>query len=274
MASTPGSSGVSADRGASGTNPRAGSWCSRAFFAASPVYPIVDASLFGDGDPGPVLRALGAAGIRLVQLRGKGMPSGAFVSWVGAGVRAASGRGVRVLVNDRADVALLAGADGVHLGQHDLSARAARRLLGARAVIGLSTHTCEEMRAARREPVDYLAVGPVFETPTKADSAPVVSLKGVRQARRLYEGPLVAIGGISQSRISQSRISQSRISQSRIRAVLAAGADAAAMISAVSGSSPGEIAGRARALLAEAAGQPPPAETGRVTSSTSRRGEH
>ena len=259
MASTPGSSGVSADRGASGTNPRAGSWCSRAFFAASPVYPIVDASLFGDGDPGPVLRALGAAGIRLVQLRGKGMPSGAFVSWVGAGVRAASGRGVRVLVNDRADVALLAGADGVHLGQHDLSARAARRLLGARAVIGLSTHTCEEMRAARREPVDYLAVGPVFETPTKADSAPVVSLKGVRQARRLYEGPLVAIGGISQS---------------RIRAVLAAGADAAAVISGVSGSSPGEIAGRARALLAEAAGQPPPAETGRVTSSTSRRGEH
>ncbi len=259
MASTPGSSGVSADRGASGTNPRAGSWCSRAFFAASPVYPIVDASLFGDGDPGPVLRALGAAGIRLVQLRGKGMPSGAFVSWVSAGVRAASAHGVRVLVNDRADVALLTGADGVHLGQHDLSARAARRLLGPRAVIGLSTHNREEMRAARREPVDYLAVGPVFETPTKADSAPVVSLEGVRQARRRYEGPLVAIGGISQS---------------RIRAVLAAGADAAAVISAVSGSSPREIAGRARALLAVAAGEPPRAGPGRVTLSTGCQGEY
>ena len=163
-----------------------------------------------------------------------------------------------MLVNDRADVALLTGADGVHLGQHDLSARAARRLLGARAVIGLSTHTGEEMRAARREPVDYLAVGPVFETPTKADSAPVVSLKGVRQARRLYEGPLVAIGGISHS---------------RIRGVLAAGADAAAVISAVSGSSPREIAGRARALLAEAAGEPPPAGPGRVTLSSGCQGE-
>ena len=258
MASTPGSSGACADRRATSANPRAGSWCSRAFFAESPVYPIVDASLFGDRDPGPVLRALGTAGIRLVQLRGKGVPSGAFVSWVSAGVRAASASGVRVVVNDRADVALLTGADGVHLGQDDLSARAARRLLGARAVIGLSTHTPEEMRVARREPVDYLAVGPVYETSTKADSAPVVSLSGVRQARRLYEGPLVAIGGISQS---------------RIRAVLAAGADAAAVISAVSGSSPREIAGSARALLAEAVGEPSAAGAGRKVLSPGCQGE-
>ena len=239
MASTPGSSDVSADRDSSERT--AASWCSRAFFAACPVYPIVDAGVCGGRDPAPVVRALGAAGIRIVQLRGKGLPAGAFLSWVSAGVRAAAETGLRVVVNDRADVALLAGADGVHLGQDDVSARAARRLLGRRAAIGLSTHTPTELEVARREPADYLAVGPVFATATKADSAPVVSLSGVRKARELYRGPLIAIGGITRA---------------RIRSVLAAGADAAAVISAVSGASPGEIADRARALLAVAGSRP------------------
>ena len=237
MASTPGSSGVSADRDSIG---RTSSWCSRAFFAASPVYPILDAGVLGDRDPGPVLRGLGSAGIRIVQLRGKGLPAGAFASWASAAVRGAGGSGVRVVVNDRADVALLTCADGVHLGQDDVSARAARRLLGRRAVIGLSTHTRAEVEHATREPADYLAVGPVFGTASKADPAPAVSLTGVREARELYRGPLIAIGGISRD---------------RIRSVLAAGADAAAVISAVSGASPGEIADRARALLAAAGGR-------------------
>ena len=240
MASTPGSSGVSADRDPS-VFETAASWCSRSFLAASPVYPIVDAGVFGDRDPGPVLRALGAAGIRIVQLRGKGMPAGAFVSWVSAGVRGAAGSGVHVVVNDRADVALLTGAGGVHLGQDDVSVRVARRLLGPRTVIGLSTHTPAELELASREPADYLAVGPVFDTKTKADSAPVVSLSGVREARARYGGPLVAIGGIRRA---------------RIRSVLAAGADAAAVIAAVSGDSPREIADKARALLAAAGSRP------------------
>lgn len=241
MASTPGSSGVLADRDASGFEDTTASWCSRAFFAASPVYPILDASNFGERDPGPALRALASAGIRIVQLRGKGLPAGAFVSWVSAGVRGAARCGVRVVVNDRADVALLAGADGVHLGQDDVSARAARRLLGRRAVIGLSTHTRAEVELARREPADYLAVGSVFETATKADSAPVVSLSGVREAREFYPGPLIAIGGITRDRIGS---------------VLAAGADAAAVISAVSGVSIREIADKAAALLAAAGSRP------------------
>ena len=228
----------------------AASWCSRAFFATSPVYPILDAGVFGDRDPGPVLRALDSAGIRIVQLRGKGIPSGAFASWVSAGVRGIEESGMRVVVNDRADVALLTGADGVHLGQEDVSARATRRLLGRRAVIGLSTHTPAEVELAKREPADYLAVGPVFDTATKADSAPVVSLSGVRRARERYQGPLIAIGGISRA---------------RIRAVLAAGADAAAVISAVSGASSREIADQARALLATARSRP---ETARDILST------
>ena len=238
MASTPGSSGVSADRDSIA---RTASWCSRAFFAASPVYPILDAGVLGDRDPGPVLRALGSAGIRIVQLRGKGLPAGAFLSWASAGVRGAAGSGVHVVVNDRPDIALLAGADGVHLGQDDVSARAARRVLGDRAVIGLSTHTRTEVELAGREPADYLAVGPVFDTATKADSVPAVSLTAVREARELYRGPLIAIGGISRARIPS---------------VLAAGADAAAVISAVSGPSPGEIADKARALLAAAGSRP------------------
>lgn len=237
MASTPGSSGVSTDRDSLEIVRTAASWCSRSFFAASPVYPILDASVFGERDPAPAIQALGTLGVRLVQLRAKGLPSGAFASWVSAGMRGAAESGVRVLVNDRADVALLTEADGVHLGQADLPVRRARRLLGPRAVIGLSTHTREELRLARSEPADYLAVGPVFETATKSDSAPVVSLSGVREARRLYGGPLVAIGGIGPRRIGP---------------VLAAGADAAAVISAVSGGSPGEITERARALLAAA----------------------
>ena len=243
MVSTPDSSSVSTDRDPTEIDRTAASWCSRAFFAASPVYPILDAEVFGERDPGPAIRALGTQGIRLIQLRGKGLPSGAFSSWVSAAVRGAWGSDVRVVVNDRADIALLTRADGVHLGQDDLSVRRARRLLGRGAVIGLSTHTREELRLARNEPADYLAVGPVFDTPTKADSAPVVALSGVRAARRLHAGPLVAIGGIAPGRIGP---------------VLAAGADAVAVISAVAGATSGEIADKARMLLAEARFGPGP----------------
>ena len=235
MASTPGSLDGFADRRPNRTAPPAPVRNPRTLFAGSPVYPILDASVFGDRDPGPVLRALGGLGIGIVQLRGKSMRTGEFLAWVSAGARGAAGTGIRVVVNDRADVALLAGADGVHLGQDDLSAGAVRGYLGPAAVIGLSTHTREELQAARGEPVDYLAIGPVFETGTKTDTAPAVSLSGVREARGMYDGPLVAIGGIDVRRIAR---------------VLDAGADAVAVISAVSGSSPREVADKTRVLLA------------------------
>lgn len=235
MASTPDSSDGFADRRPNRRAPPLPTRKRRTLFAGSPVYPVLDASVFGGRDPGPVLRALGGLGIGIAQLRGKTMRTGDFLAWVSAGVRGAAGTGIRVLVNDRADVALLAGADGVHLGQDDLSAGAVRRHLGPAAVIGLSTHTREEVQAARGEPVDYLAIGPVFATGTKTDTAPVVSLSGVREARRGYDGPLVAIGGIDAHRIGS---------------VLDAGADAVAVISAVSGSSPREVAGRTQVLLA------------------------
>ena len=147
MPLTPGLSGVFADwHGTRAESSLANPGSPGGFFSERPVYPIVDVGVWGDRDPGPVLRALRAVGIRIVQLRGKGMPAGALLSWVSAGVQGAAGSGLRVVVNDRADVALLSRADGVHLGQDDLSPRAARALLGESAVIGLSTHTVEELR--------------------------------------------------------------------------------------------------------------------------------
>lgn len=203
-----------------------------------PLYPILDAERTGDRDPGPFLAALRDAGVRIAQLRAKTLPAGEFAAWARAGVRGVRGRGIQVLVNDRADVALLAGADGVHLGQDDLSPRRARALLGPKALIGLSTHGLVEVAAGAREPVDYLAIGPVFATGTKPDAEPVVGLEGVRAARRAaagaLPGPLVAIGGLDGRRGA---------------AALDAGADVVAVISAVAGAGPAETADRARGLL-------------------------
>ncbi len=205
------------------------------FFPETPLYPILDAEGIGGSDPGPFLAAFADAGVRVAQLRAKDLPAREYLAWAQAGVRAAEDAPILVLVNDRADVALLAGADGVHLGQDDLSPRRARKLLGPDAVIGLSTHSPAQAASGAEEPVDYLAIGPVFGTSTKADAEPVVGVEGVRSARRETSGPLVAIGGLDGDRGS---------------AALAAGADAVAVISAVAAPSPEAAGERARELLA------------------------
>ncbi len=101
------------------------------------------------------------------------------------------------IVNDRVDIALMSGADGVHLGQDDLPADAARKLVGPSKIIGVSTHDPAETSAADALPVDYIAIGPVFATRTKDNPSPVVGLNGVSAARRATNKPLVAIGGIT-----------------------------------------------------------------------------
>lgn len=204
----------------------------------APLYPVVDAGAFGDGDPGPTLTALGSAGVRLAQLRGKELPSRDFLAWVRAGVAGGREAGVSVIVNDRVEIALLAGAAGVHLGQDDLSCRAAREILGEGALLGLSTHGEEQVRAADSEPCDYLAIGPVFGTSTKEDAEPAVGLAGVEAARRATGRPLVAIGGIGPA---------------RMRSVLRAGADAAAAVSAIAAPTPSGVEEAARSLLRAAA---------------------
>lgn len=211
----------------------------------SPLYPVLDAGRFGGGDPGPVLRALAAAGARIAQLRGKEMAPREFLDWARAGVRSGRAAGLSVIVNDRVEAALLAEADGVHLGQDDFSCRTARAALGDRAVVGLSTHREEQVRAADAEPCDYIAIGPVFKTGTKPDAEPAVGLAGVGRARRATSRPLVAIGGIGPDRIG---------------GVLDAGADAAAALSALDGNSPAEVEEAAGALLrAAASARPAPA---------------
>ena len=135
-------------------------------------------------------------GATFLQLRAKSLSGSAFLDAAVAIVTLAHARKAIVLINDRADIANLSGADGVHLGQSDLAPDAARRILGAGSIVGRSTHTVAELDAASKEPVDYLAIGPVFGTSTKATGHDAVGLSMVRRAVR-YGRPVVAIGGIT-----------------------------------------------------------------------------
>jgi len=123
---------------------------------------------------------------------------------------------VRLIMNDRADLCLAAQFDGVHVGQEDLSAESVRGIIGAGRWLGVSTHNPEQMVEANRTSADYVALGPVFSTSSKAKPDPVVGLEGVRRARSLTRKPLVAIGGITRQNAA---------------AVIAAGADSVAVIS-------------------------------------------
>jgi thiamine-phosphate pyrophosphorylase len=128
------------------------------------------------------------------------------------------GDSLKLILNDRADLTLLSGAAGVHLGQEDMSAEDARRILGRDRWIGVSTHTPAQIAEADRTDCDYIAYGPIFATASKRNPDPIVGLDGLRQARRLTRKSLVAIGGITQA---------------NCRSVLEAGADSAAIISAL-----------------------------------------
>ena len=127
-----------------------------------------------------------------------------------------AGTACRLILNDRADLALLAELDGVHVGHGDLLPEDARRVAGAERIVGVSTHTEAQIRAADASCADYVAIGPVFATATKADTEPVVGLEGVRRARALTTKPLVAIGGITRA---------------NARSAIEAGADSVAVIS-------------------------------------------
>ena len=162
-------------------------------------------------------RAFLEGGARVLQLRAKHLPSAAFLALCEDVVRAAQTFGADLIINDRADLARLSGAAGVHVGQDDLAPRAARALLGPGAVVGFSTHTLEQVEAAAPEPVSYIAIGPVFETVTKATGYGAVGLELVRAAASRSGGlPVVAIGGITLERAPE---------------VIAAGASAVAVIS-------------------------------------------
>jgi thiamine-phosphate pyrophosphorylase len=167
------------------------------WFAESPLYAIVDTALGGARSLATIVDELLQAGVRVIQYRHKETFRRAHFDEccaLASNVRGSSGL---FLVNDRADVAALCGAGGVHLGQDDLPPAKARTFLGPDSIIGFSTHNSAQVTLADREPVDYIAIGPVFPTETKKNPDPVIGLEGVSEARRLTSKPLVAIGGIT-----------------------------------------------------------------------------
>jgi thiamine-phosphate pyrophosphorylase len=182
------------------------------------LYAIVDAGVLSARGIGVTefTAQLVEAGVQLIQYRDKsGSPQqvleGAEL------VRAAlGGSKCRFILNDRPDLAVLAGADGVHVGQDDLSADDTRAVVGPGRLIGFSTHNDDQVQAADQCCADYVAIGPVFATGTKVDPDPVIGLEGVRRARQLTRKPLVAIGGITLE---------------NARSVIEAGADSVAIIS-------------------------------------------
>lgn len=182
----------------------------------SRLYPLTDRVMSRLPHDEQVLR-LSERGVTLVQLREKTLSARQFYEEAAAALRAGRERGVKIIVNDRVDVALALKADGVHLGQDDMPADAARRLLGPDSIIGVSTHTLEQAQQAAELPVDYLAIGPLFSTLTKRSSEPPVGLDGLRLVRKAVGNmPLIAIGGIKAA---------------NYQAILDSGADGVAVIS-------------------------------------------
>ena len=158
-------------------------------------------------------------GARLIQIRDKSRVSRVFLDSVVAAVSIARPLGVKIIVNDRIDIALAANADGVHLGQHDLPPDMARRLLGEQAIIGYSTHTLNQAKEARAMPINYIALGPIFPTKSKENPDPIVGTAELAFVRNVIGSiPLVAIGGITAE---------------NLLSVFAAGADSAAIIGAL-----------------------------------------
>jgi thiamine-phosphate pyrophosphorylase len=165
----------------------------------SPLQAIVDVDVAArhGWTPPALARAFLDGGARCLQIRAKTLPSGRFLEICDEIVQLARSADALVIVNDRVDLAYLSGAGGVHVGQEDLRAVDARRILGASAVVGVSTHSVEQIEAARSDPASYLAVGPVFGTRTKDTGYRAVGLPLVGEgARRSAGRPVVGIGGI------------------------------------------------------------------------------
>ena len=184
-------------------------------FSLPKLYPITDTRLTGLSHAGQV-EQLAAGGATLIQLREKMASPREFYEASLAAMKVARALGVRIIINDRVDIAVAVAADGVHLGQDDLPPDRARNLLGPRALIGFSTHNLKQALEADSMAVDYIAFGPVFATSTKENPDPVVGLDLLAEIKSRVSKPLVAIGGITLERAVS---------------VIEAGADSLAVIS-------------------------------------------
>jgi thiamine-phosphate pyrophosphorylase len=206
----------------------------------NPIYAILDIDLLAARGLAPldVCDVWLEGGIRLIQLRAKGMASGPMLALAEALLVRTRAAGAHLLVNDRADIAAICGADGVHVGQDDLTPAEVRRVLGVLgpdAIVGLSTHSDAQLSEALTQPVSYIAVGPVFGTRTKDTGYDAVGLAQVRRtaaAAKAIGVPVVAIGGITAARAPE---------------VWEAGAQSVAVISDLVGASLEETAARVQA---------------------------
>lgn len=182
------------------------------------VYPIVDAANFSSSrDLLDFARKLVSGGATLLQYRNKQGTARQVLSDA-RNLRLATGQGIRWIMNDRADLCLAAGCDGVHVGQDDLSPEFARTVVKAGKWVGVSSHTIEQAIAADATSADYIAIGPIFETKSKEQPDPAVGLEGLKKVRAATHKPLVAIGGITPA---------------NCRSVIDAGADSVAVISSL-----------------------------------------
>lgn len=163
------------------------------------LYPIVDSACFGSTEALVEFAAeLAAAGCELLQHRNKTGHAGTMLEQARQ-LKQRLGDSVRLIMNDRADLCLAADFDGVHVGQDDLSPGSVRKIIGPDRWSGVSTHNLEQLSEADLTSANYLAIGPVFATSSKAKPDPVVGLDGVRRARESTKKPLVAIGGITRA---------------------------------------------------------------------------
>jgi len=181
------------------------------------LYVILDAALITFPERDCAL-SLAEAGVRLLQYRNKSALARQYLNTSRVLADALRPHDASFFVNDRPDVAFLSGASGVHVGQDDLEVEQARRVVGREKLVGVSTHNLEQFKRAAASSADYIAVGPVFNTSSKANPDPVVGLDFIRKVRRLTDKPVIAIGGITLERAASA---------------IEAGADSVAVISGI-----------------------------------------
>jgi len=203
-----------------------------------PLYPILSADVF-PGSLDDWARRLAVSGVGIIQYRDKSASSAHLIATARRLRALAAELRFRLIINDRADIAALSAAGGVHVGQDDLPVESARRICGLGCWVGVSTHNLEQFCAAAATSADYIAVGPIFPTATKQYPDPVVGTEFIRQVRPLTQKPIVAIGGITAERAAE---------------VYAAGADSLA-VAADLASAP-DVAARVAAYLSAAARRP------------------
>jgi thiamine-phosphate pyrophosphorylase len=172
-------------------------------FELPKIYPITDCRITKLSHTEQVKQLI-EGGAKIIQLREKFATPKEFYEDAKNAVTIANTADVRIIINDRVDIALAVKADGVHLGQDDLPPIYARKILGKDAIIGFSTHTAEQAREAAKLPIDYIAIGPIFATATKENPDKVVGIEGLNDVRKTIANfPLVAIGGITFENVSE-----------------------------------------------------------------------